>query len=353
MNRLVSSSRNYFVKTLFRICLNKPLHIHSPCLKIICTNFIHPVMSAQKQGLTLLLTLLLFGNVFAKVPAKLQQDRASILAMTGCYRVNFNFAETFASDTAYQYHDRYSSWGIEYVFVIEDSEKKIVLQHLLIVNDTTIIKHWRQDWVYENTELVSYYKDNEWRKTILSLAQVKGQWTQKVYQVDDSPRYEGTGTWVHVDGRHYWQSTCDAPLPRREFTKRSDYNVMRRTSHIEVTEKDGWYLEQDNQKIVRANGMDKVLCNEKGMEAFAPGSYNCQAAIDWWEQNKNYWGLVRAVWSDVFAENSALKISKKVEDKILWQKLFALEEEMKTNTTGETEKKQLIKKAIVAYLQNS
>jgi len=310
-------------------------------------------MSIQKQGLTLLLTLFFCANLFAATDDKFQQDRKSILAMTGCYRVNFNFAETFSPDTAYKYHDRYHSWGIEYVFVIEDTEKKIVLQHLLIVNDSTIIKHWRQDWVFENTELVSYYKDNEWRKTKLNSKEVKGQWTQKVYQVDDSPRYEGSGTWVHVDGRHFWQSTCDAPLPRREFTKRSDYNVMRRSSHIEVTDNGGWYLEQDNQKIVRNNGLDQLLCNEKGMEAFVPGSYNCQAAIDWWEKNKNYWGLVRAVWTDVFAENSALKISKKVEDKILWQKLFALEEEMKDTKQGEKEKKQVIKQAIVAYLQNS
>ena len=27
---------------------------------------------------------------------------------------------------------------------------------------------------------------------------VRGQWTQKVYQVDDSPRYEGSSTWVHL-----------------------------------------------------------------------------------------------------------------------------------------------------------
>jgi hypothetical protein len=69
-------------------------------------------------------------------------------------------------------------------------------------------------------------------------------------QVDDSPRYESIGTWVHVDGRHEWQSKTDSPLPRREFTKRSDYNVLRRGNRIYLTPQ-GWMFEQDNKKIVR------------------------------------------------------------------------------------------------------
>ena len=47
---------------------------------------------------------------------------------------------------------------------------------------------------------------------------VKKQWTQKVYQVDDSPRYSGSATWVHVDGKRYWQNKTGAPLPRREYS---------------------------------------------------------------------------------------------------------------------------------------
>jgi hypothetical protein len=265
-------------------------------------------------------------NVFAQQKTKLQQDKEAIKSMVGCYKVSFDFAETFAPDTGYKYHDRYREWGIEYVFLVEETDKKIVLQHLLIVNDTTIIKHWRQDWVYENTELLSYYKDNQWDKNKLKPEQVKGQWTQKVYQVDDSPRYESTGTWVHVDGRHYWEGTCDAPLPRREFTKRSDYNVMRRNSHMEVTN-EGWFLEQDNQKILRANGVDIMLCEEKGMEKFTKGNYNCQVAINWWEKNKNYWADVRIVWEQVFAKYPTLKIEKKIDNTLLWEKLFKLGDE--------------------------
>ena len=122
--------------------------------------------------------------------AKLLQDKEAIKAMTGCYKVTFEFAETFASDTAYKYMDRKFDWGIEYVFVVEESDKKVSLQHLLVVNDTFIVKHWRQDWLFENTDLFLYNKNYEWKKKTLTSEEAKGTWTQKVYQVDDSPRYE-------------------------------------------------------------------------------------------------------------------------------------------------------------------
>src|SRR5690554_5094832 len=162
-------------------------------------------------------------------------EKELIKSMAGCYTVDFQFAETFAPTKDYAYRDRYHERAKEYVFVVEESENKISLQHLLRVgnpiNDgvegkTTIIKHWRQDWVYQNREMLSYVKDFEWRKVHLSAEAVRGTWTQQVYQVDDAPRYEGFGRWVHLNGRHYWDGVADAPLPRRDRTTRDDYNVL-------------------------------------------------------------------------------------------------------------------------------
>lgn len=289
-------------------------------------------------------------TAMAPVKAGLQQDKESIKTMSGIYKVSFEFAETFSPDTAYKYHDRKFDWGIEYVFLVEETDKKISLQHLLIVNDTTIVKHWRQDWIYENTDLLSFYKDSEWKKIKLSPEQAKGTWTQKVYQVDDGPRYESYGTWIHTDGRHYWEGTCDAPLPRREFTKRNDYNVMKRHSHIEVTDY-GWILDQDNEKIVRANGIDKLLCWEKGFEKFTKGSYNAQPAIDWWDKNKQYWSDVRKVWSEVYTQYNTIKIEKKIDNKILFEQLFKIGDDYsKTKTYNSLEATAAIKKTIEQYL---
>jgi hypothetical protein len=287
-----------------------------------------------------------YFNAFSqnKDKAKYQEDVKAIKAMAGIYKVSFDFAETFAPDTAYKYHKRYREWGIEYVTVIEDTPNKISLQHLLIINDSTIIKHWRQDWIYEGTEMLTFLKDDEWIKTKLNPQDMKGRWLQKVYQVDDSPRYEGAGTWVHADGRHFWESTSDSPLPRREFTKRNDYNVLRRHSHIEITS-EGWYLEQDNEKIIRNGGTDKMLCGEKGMEKFTKGNYTALPAIKWWKQNEAYWANVRKAWEQIYAQHTVISISK--QKGLLWEKLFQMGEQKASASQSE------ILEAIKSYLKTS
>ena len=299
-----------------------------------------------------LITILIFSITAlfaeAQTPAKKEQDRKAIMAMEGCYKVTFDFAETFAPDTAYDYHERYNSWGIEYVLVLTNQPDLIQLQHLLIINDSTIIKHWRQDWVYEETSLLSYQGDRNYKTIKYNPEEVKGTWTQKVYQVDDSPRYESKGTWVHVDGKHYWEGTGYAPLPRREFSKRSDYNIVKRNSRMELAE-DGWFLEQDNEKIIRNEQGDKLLCHEKGMEKFTKGDYNCQPAITWWEENKDYWADVREAWTEIFEENPQMKFQKKVDDQMLWQQLFKVGDEVASSDSADSKAK--VKAIILKYLQ--
>ncbi len=283
---------------------------------------------------------------------KLAADKAAIKSMAGCYKVTFDFAETFSPVKDYQYGKRKSEWGIEYVFIVKETETEISLQHLLIVNDSTIIKHWRQDWVYENTRILSYQKDNSWNAVELSPKQAKGTWTQKVFQVDDSPRYESYGSWNHVDGRHFWESTADAPLPRREFTIRSDYNVLRRHSRVELTSY-GWILEQDNEKINRSAGGDSLLCWEKGFERFLTGNYDCSAAIRWWDSQSQYWADVRSVWDEVLKSNDAITLQKRVDNKLLFQQLFSKGDELAgVKDYKSNEVKAVIKDIIQQYLKS-
>jgi len=254
--------------------------------------------------------LVMSGAVFSQktgtvesAKLKKQQDREAILRMQGCYKVTFSFAETFSPQKDYQYdNDRKYEKAIELVKVIEDKPNKIVLQHLLVVNDTMVVKHWRQDWTYEDPHFLLYQRREDkteyWKPMTVDLKTTTGKWSQKVFQVDDSPRYQGIGTWVHVDDRSFWEAEADAPLPRREQTKRDDYNVTKRHSHIEIL-KDGWVLDQDNDKIFRQNGQEDVLiAQEKGIERFWTGEYNCQAAEDYWAKNDKFWEVVREVWAE-------------------------------------------------------
>lgn len=253
----------------------------------------------MKQFLTLtsLLLSLFVQNSYSQ--GNLTKDRNAIKSMCGCFRVGFNFAETFSytNDSTYTPSKVKHDTALEWVELVEDGEQKLVLQHILITGNPAkpmIIKHWRQDWIYENTDFYVYDKDNHWKYSSKKIPAVAGQWTQKVFQVDDSPRYEGSATWVHVDGKSYWENATSAPLPRREYTKRSDYNVTYRRNRQEITPT-GWIHDQDNDKIIRKNGKeDVVLAQEKGHNTYTRvDNSRCDAAQQWWDKNRGLWKKVR------------------------------------------------------------
>jgi hypothetical protein len=282
--------------------------------------------------------------------SKFEQDRQAIKSLAGYYKVTFNYAETFSPDTAYKYHPRYQSWGYEWAIIVEDSPKKISIQHLLAVDDSTVIKHWREDWVYEQPTILAFEKDN---KVNLKPQDIKGRWVQKVYQVDDSPRYESMGTWVHVDGRHEWQSRTDSPLPRREYTKRNDYNVLNRGNRVYLTAK-GWMFEQDNNKIARGADGDKLIAQEKGYEEFTKvDEAKFAYAKKWWTGQQAYWTDVRAAWENVFAKNVTIKLSGKKDGKLLYQRLFELADISAKEKWSAAKNKEEAVKVINAYLGSS
>lgn len=259
-----------------------------------------------------------------KQPQK-ELERELIKSLAGNYRVDFKFCETFSPDKNYDYHDRYFSSAKEVALLIEETADKVSLQHILYAGKI-LIKHWRQDWLYENREIWELVKDHEWKKTSLSPEQAKGTWTQKVYQVDDAPRYEGYGTWIHVDGRHYWESTADAALPRREISTaaRHDYNILRRHSHIEIFRDGGWIIEQDNDKIKRnSDCKETLICMEKGLETFKPKPYDEIKVKQLWENQKEFWAQVRQLWAEIRRNQDYIRIR---DNEGLYKRQFELAE---------------------------
>jgi hypothetical protein len=301
------------------------------------------------KPLLLILTIFLVSTSFAQKKKK-KEDLDAILSMCGCHEITFDFAETFAPDTAYEFHKNYSAGALEWIFPISQGDDKIVIQHLLVVNDTMIIKHWRQDWLYENTDLYVYDVRDSWNYTELDASKVKGQWTQKVFQVDDSPRYEASGSWVHIDGRHYWETTADAPLPRREKTKRADYNVMVRRNRQELTDK-GWVHEQDNLKVKRNSEGDELIAQEKGWNEYTKTDESkCEVAKEWWTKNQAYWADVRSVWDEVFASQKTLKLKMRSGDQVLMFRLFGLGDELTKDGYDTAVAKNKIREAIQMHI---
>jgi hypothetical protein len=171
------------------------------------------------------------SNYFIKLQNSKKQkekDRFAILAMAGDYKANFEFTEIFGSNPNYSLDNPYKSWGTETIMVIQNSENFISLQHILVmfmkdkdgnIKGPYVQKHWRQDWIYEDKKILEFQGKNEW--AVKRHENVKKSWSQAVYQVDDSPRYESYGIWVHEDGVSRWVSkSTKRPLPRREHTVR-------------------------------------------------------------------------------------------------------------------------------------
>lgn len=208
----------------------------------------------------------------------LKEDKQAIKDMCGCFEVTFKYTETFAPEIDYEKHYDYTATALEWAELIKDEKDEISIQHLLVLNDTMIIKHWRQDWLYENTKRYDFNHDNQWTFVNMDKKDVKGQWTQNVYQVDDSPRYSGSATWIHADGRHYWNNTSSSPLPRREYSKRSDYNVMMRGNLNEtVIEEISINLEDNKVYLIK-------MGNEIGTDTPETGSVAVAGADRGWKK---------------------------------------------------------------------
>ncbi|HVW98455.1 MAG TPA: DUF6607 family protein [Mucilaginibacter sp.] len=290
---------------------------------------------------------------FLNAQSKFDEDRQAILALGGCYKVTFNYAETFAADTAYRLHPQYHARGYEMAAVEQDSKNKIVIQHILLTGDSSVIKHWREDWVYEEPQILKFEKDNTWNTITLTPDEVKGRWVQKVFQVDDSPRYESIGTWIHADGRHQWQSDCDSPLPRREAAKRGDYNVLHRGNRIYLTPS-GWMFEQDNKKIIRSTAGDRLLVQEKGYEEFTRvDSAQFTYARNWWKGHQAYWTAVRQVWDEIYNEQPVVKLKARVNDKNLYDWLFEMADQSVHDKWDFEKNKREARKVIKSYLKKA
>lgn len=302
-----------------------------------------PMLTINLKSFFLILSVLLGLIKLNGQESKKSLDIRAITSMVGCYDVEFKYTETFAPEVDYEHAYDYTSAAFEWAELVEQTENKIVLQHLLIINDSMIIKHWRQDWIYESNDQFRYHKGNRWVFEPMSEALVQGKWTQNVYQVDDSPRYSGTATWTHVDGVSSWYNKADSPLPRREYSKRDDYNVMKRGNRIQITDY-GWLHEQDNDKIIRnAEDKDVLLVQEKGYNTYKRRpDQDCKAAQDWWAENKMMWEGVRDTWADIYDRKIPLHLHVKVEDKRLYEHLF-----YDTKSWDKSEVKDLIAQYII------
>lgn len=268
----------------------------------------------------------------------LERDRLAILAMAGGYRTSFDFIETVGFTPGYQPSRPYQSWGTEYVYVVADEPRFISLQHILVMQMAAaegedpvpvVVKHWRQDWRHQDTDLHVYRGHDTWSRQTLDADQVAGAWSQAVFQVDDSPRYEAVGRWVHHDNHSTWTSSDTwRPLPRREFSVRDDYQVLTGSNRVTITPQ-GWVHEEDNLKTVLDESGRPVdgtphLAREAGLNRYEHiVGFDFGAGDAYWQATGPFWAGVRDAWAEVLRQHDRFTLRPEVDGQPLFQAMFS------------------------------
>lgn len=266
----------------------------------------------------------------ARVEGKFAKDRAAILAMRGEYRVDFNFEETVKLMAGYEKRDDKVTGGWETVIVVTDKPGEIILQHILVTPGGHVVKHWRQDWIYEAEKRFEFAADQTWALARINLERTEGAWTQCVYEVSDAPRYCGTGEWVHENGASTWTSDHTwRPLPRREYTIRDDYNVLGAINRHTITAH-GWTHEQDNTKVLRdGTAVEATLVREFGFNDYRNiEGFDFQPAYDYWDRTGTFWAHVRDEWDERLWNGEALELTTGVDGMPIIEGTFELADEM-------------------------
>ena len=264
---------------------------------------------------------------------KFEQDRAAILAMTGDYRVTFDFTETVSFQDGYELKETYTTGAQEVVRIVEDSGDFISMQHILVIGggeDGFPVKHWRQDWVYEPDSIPDYIGGNAWERRAVTPAESRGKWAQVVYQVDDAPRYAGVAAWRHENGVSEWTSPRSwRPLPRRDATKRDDYHTIAAVNRHAITPA-GWVHEQDNSKLILTGGAPVLLAREIGVNSYVHADdYDTDIADSYWADTKDYWAAVRAEWTRLETDYAAFGLTIQGEPEELYMQILGLASQMR------------------------
>jgi hypothetical protein len=217
------------------------------------------------------------------------------------------------------------SGGNETVIVVEDTPTKIVLQHILVDGKSGhVTKHWRQDWVYEAPSRFEFTADQTWQVRAIPADKNKGAWTQCVFEVSDAPRYCGSGRWDYANGIATWTSDLSwRPLPRREYTKRSDSNAVSAVNRHTITP-NGWTHEQFNTKVLRKpDGTRVELAREFGFNDYQKTKeVDFKPAYKYWAATKDYWAKVRGRWDAFLAKPPGVHLKTKIDGMAMIIPLF-------------------------------
>ncbi|BCM25585.1 DUF6607 family protein [Methyloradius palustris] len=290
-----------------------------------------------------------------------ERDRRAILAMVGEFRVSFDFVEVAGFTDNYKPAVPYRNWATEKVYVLEDSGKHIVLQHVLLsqsiaadgtVEKPVLTKHWRQDWQYEPKQVLVYRGHNAWQSRAVPESERKGAWSQTVYQVDDSPRYGGVAVWQHLSNFSSWNSPDTwRPLPRREYTVRDDYQLLMGNNR-QIILPTGWVHEQQNNKVVLDSNaqpqvLNAVIAREFGFNRYERiTGFDFSLADAYVKNTEPFWSEIRKQWAELTSQGKPIQLRSAPDKGMLYLPVV-------TYADGMSEGKQRSAKEISGYAKKA
>ena len=272
--------------------------------------------------------------------SKYEKDRRAILAMAGPYRTSFDFLEVAGFTPGFEPDAPYQSWGTEYVYVVEERKDFISLQHIMVmfieldgnISGPIVMKHWRQDWQYEKKKNLVYRGNNHFALESVPHKKVKGSWSQSVFQVDDSPRYESYGYWEHKPNLSTWVSQQTwRPLPRREHSIRDDYQTLEGVNRHTILPT-GWIHEQENYKLVLDDKGQPVeetpyLAKELAVNRYdLIQNFDFSAGDVYWKETGAFWAEVRKQWTAMFNREKKFGLKDQVDGKGIFVEFFGYAE---------------------------
>jgi hypothetical protein len=276
----------------------------------------------MKSLLTALVASLTFSFTFAARAQQLdplQLGQKALHSLTGCYLVDFSYAETESLKAGYQIDGRVYDVNRnksvkEWIYIDDISPTRLHLQHVLFavgldgkLMDGSQLKHTGEDWEYQAPFLYDFTTANTWAvKDIRGSNQ--GQWTRKITNLDDGLRYQCSAPFSAVTSYPDWTCSSYAPIPGRETRDmgRHDYDALDRTSRV-IAYGNSWLERQDNTKMIDRNGQPRTaLAKETGKNWYVrlPES-ECQDARDFAQPRHDFWVLEREAWDQVLIGDRA------------------------------------------------
>lgn len=294
-----------------------------------------------------------------------EKARQTLLKMTGCYLVDYNYYETTGLQEGYKLdsrgYDANRNISVkELVYPIEISPRHIRLQHILFMTDKkgvadprAFLRHQAEDWEYEPGHLYDFVAPLKWE--VRKLPEASGAWVRKITNLDDGLRYQCSAQWDFANEYPEWRCDNFAPIPGRETRDmgRKDYNTLARSTRI-IHYGTNWLERQDNVKTIFQNGEKIPLAKEVGKNWYAKlADSECDPVRSWVEKRQPYWEILRQTWTEYLNGEGAFNEKPPVGGVPRFVKMMEIEDKYIEGTqAGISEPetyKEMIRQVIEAY----